>query len=146
MYLMIICFNYYIIKIADNRDGTYTIALTPNIPGILELTITIDNRHIRVSSLRRWSLLWVISLFYFQNSPFTFLVTALRPHAGIFHCCSFCSSKGNKKTKCSCNGRMPGYNGCGHGHAGHPGQRHWSCCANTMQNSECSVANRFVKS
>lgn len=80
-----------------------------------------------------------------QGSPFTFLARAVRPHSGIYHCCAFCSSKGNKMIKCSCEGRMPGYNnGCGHGHTGHPGRRHWSCCGNVLENSECNVANKLL--
>uniref|UniRef100_A0A1A9W5E6 B box-type domain-containing protein n=1 Tax=Glossina brevipalpis TaxID=37001 RepID=A0A1A9W5E6_9MUSC len=52
---------------------------------------------------------------------------------------------GNKMMKCSCEGRMPGYtDGCGHGHTGHPGRRHWSCCGNVLENSECHVANKLL--
>lgn len=36
-----------------------------------------------------------------------------------------------------------GYNGCGHGHAGHPGRRHWSCCGNVLQNSECNQPDPY---
>lgn len=30
-----------------------------------------------------------------------------------------------------------GFRGCGHGHKGHPGRLHWSCCGSTAKNSEC---------
>lgn len=30
-----------------------------------------------------------------------------------------------------------GFKGCGHGHKGHPGRPHWSCCGNTAEKSEC---------
>ncbi|KAG7266285.1 hypothetical protein CRUP_009340 [Coryphaenoides rupestris] len=30
-----------------------------------------------------------------------------------------------------------GFQGCGHGHKGHPGQPHWSCCGSTLEQSEC---------
>lgn len=30
-----------------------------------------------------------------------------------------------------------GFRGCGHGHKGHPGRLHWSCCGSTLKNSEC---------
>lgn len=30
-----------------------------------------------------------------------------------------------------------GFKGCGHGHKGHPGKPHWSCCGNTAEQSEC---------
>ncbi|KAF4525657.1 hypothetical protein B566_EDAN001257 [Ephemera danica] len=72
-------------------------------------------------------------------------VRPLRPHSGIFHCCTFCSSNGNKEISCGCGGKMPelmmavpgGYRGCGHGHTGHPGRRHWSCCGSVLESSEC---------
>ncbi|XP_053958790.1 uncharacterized protein LOC128863584 [Anastrepha ludens] len=115
------------VEIADNRDGTYGIGFTPDTEGALVLTITINDKPIK-------------------GSPFTFLARNVRPHSGIFHCCTFCSSKGNKLVKCSCDGRMPGYNGCGHGHAGHPGSRHWSCCGNVIENSECNAANKLLNS
>ncbi|XP_068151601.1 E3 ubiquitin-protein ligase TRIM45 [Drosophila tropicalis] len=109
------------IDVSDHRDGTYSITFIPDAQGSLILTITINDRPIR-------------------GSPFTFQARQVRPHAGIYHCCSFCSGKG----KCSCEGRMPGHNGCGHGHTGHPGRRHWSCCGNVLENSECTVANKLL--
>lgn len=30
-----------------------------------------------------------------------------------------------------------GYLGCGHGHKGHPGRPHWSCCGKFTEKSEC---------
>ena len=30
-----------------------------------------------------------------------------------------------------------GFKGCGHGHPGHPGKYHWSCCGLTNQDLEC---------
>lgn len=82
--------------------------------------------------------------FIFQNSPFSLCARALRPHSGIFHCCAFCSTGGSKLATCACLGTMADFNGCGHGHDGHPGRRHWSCCANILENSECSKANAVI--
>ncbi|KAH8325533.1 hypothetical protein KR067_001082 [Drosophila pandora] len=113
------------VEVSDNRDGTYNIHFTPDAQGAIILTITINDRPIR-------------------GSPFTFQARQVRPHTGIYHCCSFCSGKGNRTVKCSCEGRMPGYSGCGHGHTGHPGRRHWSCCGNVLENSECNVANKLL--
>lgn len=82
---------------------------------------------------------------YIQDSPFKLCARTLRPHCGIYHCCSFCSSGKSKMQSCACEGIMPGGSkGCGHGHEGHPGRRHWSCCANVLENSECSKANTIV--
>uniref|UniRef100_A0A0A1WSU3 Tripartite motif-containing protein 45 n=1 Tax=Zeugodacus cucurbitae TaxID=28588 RepID=A0A0A1WSU3_ZEUCU len=119
--------KYLPVEIADNRDGTYGIGFTPDAEGALVLIITINDKPIK-------------------GSPFTFLARNVRPHSGVYHCCTFCSSKGNKLVKCSCEGRMPGYNGCGHGHAGHPGSRHWSCCGNVLESSECNMANKLLNS
>ncbi|KAM8716983.1 hypothetical protein ACLKA7_003796 [Drosophila subpalustris] len=113
------------IDVSDHRDGTYSISFTPDTQGTLILTVNINERQIK-------------------GSPYTFHSRQVRPHTGIFHCCSFCSGKGSKSVKCSCDGRMPGYSGCGHGHVGHPGRRHWSCCGNVLENSECSVANKLL--
>lgn len=80
----------------------------------------------------------------FQGSPFNIIAHTLRPHSGVFHCCVFCSNRGSKSMTCACDGKMAGgYRGCGHGHAGHPGRRHWSCCASTLESSECSTTNSF---
>ncbi|XP_061389894.1 E3 ubiquitin-protein ligase TRIM45-like [Musca vetustissima] len=112
-------------EVTDNCDGTYGIAFTPDAEGTIILMITINEKHIK-------------------GSPFSFLARPVRPHTGIYHCCTFCSSKGNKFATCSCQGSMPGYNGCGHGHTGHPGRRHWSCCGEISRNSECHFANRSL--
>lgn len=39
--------------------------------------------------------------------------------------------------------RLPagGFKGCGHGHKGHPGKPHWSCCGSTVEQSECLPAS-----
>ncbi|XP_058980717.1 uncharacterized protein LOC105262023 isoform X2 [Musca domestica] len=112
-------------EVTDNCDGTYGIAFTPDAEGTIILMITIKEKHIK-------------------GSPFSFLARPVRPHTGIYHCCTFCSSKGNKFATCSCQGSMPGYSGCGHGHTGHPGRRHWSCCGEVSRNSECHFANRSL--
>ncbi|XP_014259345.1 tripartite motif-containing protein 45 isoform X2 [Cimex lectularius] len=104
----------------DEGDGSYTLSFKADTPGNLTLTVLIRNIHI-------------------QGSPFNVCVCSLRPHKGVYHCCAFCSSRGSKSAKCACGCKMPGgYEGCGHGHIGHPGRRHWSCCGNLLQNSECS--------
>ncbi|XP_013106227.2 uncharacterized protein LOC106086205 [Stomoxys calcitrans] len=112
-------------EVTDNSDGTYGIAFTPDSEGTILLMITINEKHIK-------------------GSPFSFLARSVRPHTGVYHCCTFCSSKGNKFATCSCEGNMPGYSGCGHGHSGHPGRRHWSCCGEVSRNSECYFANRSL--
>lgn len=81
---------------------------------------------------------------FLQGSPFNLSARTLRPHSGIFHCCAFCSGKGSKTVTCACDCIMPGgYKGCGHGHYGHPGRRHWSCCGSAQETSECSITNSF---
>jgi tripartite motif-containing protein 45 len=110
-------------QVSDKRDGTYIITFVPDVSGMLRLHITINDKPIK-------------------DSPFLLRARKLRPHTGRYHCCTFCSTSGSKTATCACNSVMPGgYKGCGHGHDGHPGQRHWSCCANVMENSECSTAN-----
>ncbi|XP_063112264.1 E3 ubiquitin-protein ligase TRIM45 isoform X1 [Cavia porcellus] len=77
------------------------------------------------------------------GSPFTVTVRRKhRPHPGVFHCCTFCSSGGRKTARCACGGTMPGgYLGCGHGHKGHPGRPHWSCCGKFTEKSECTCTS-----
>ncbi|XP_050309635.1 tripartite motif-containing protein 45 [Anthonomus grandis grandis] len=107
------------VNVVDKRDGTYGISFVPDIAGKLAFIIKVKGEHI-------------------QGSPFPILVRSLKPHYGTFHCCSFCSSGGSKEASCGCDGKMPGgYKGCGHGHEGHPGRRHWSCCGNILEHSEC---------
>lgn len=108
-------------SIQDNQDGTYHISYTPTEPGDISISVYIRGRHIR-------------------GSPFIVAVkgTSLQ-HCGIYHCCTFCSSGGQKDARCGCGGKMPGgFQGCGHGHKGHPGQSHWSCCGSTSETSECT--------
>lgn len=107
--------------ISDLEDGTYVLSYVPESSGERTLSVLVGGKHI-------------------LGSPFAVTVsprTSSR-HRGVFHCCTFCSSKGKKHIRCGCSGTMSGgYSGCGHGHPGHPGQRHWSCCGNTMETSEC---------
>lgn len=111
------------VHVEDNRNGTYTLSFIPDVAGKLTLSIFVKGQPI-------------------QDSPFPIIVRTLRPHHGTFHCCSFCSSNGSKEAACGCGGKMPGgYRGCGHGHDGHPGRRHWSCCGNILEHSECGRVN-----
>ncbi|XP_059506273.1 E3 ubiquitin-protein ligase TRIM45 isoform X1 [Stegostoma tigrinum] len=105
----------------DNHDGTYQFTYTPRVSGLYEGYVCMKGQHV-------------------QGSPFSITVTSkYRKHTGIFHCCTFCSSVGQKDVRCGCGGTMlGGYQGCGHGHKGHPGQPHWSCCGKLTEHSECS--------
>ncbi|XP_067849048.1 E3 ubiquitin-protein ligase TRIM45 [Heptranchias perlo] len=105
----------------DNHDGTYRVTYTPRVSGSYVAWVCVKGQHV-------------------QGSPFTITVTSkFHKHTGIFHCCTFCSSGGQKDVRCGCRGTMPGgYQGCGHGHKSHPGQPHWSCCGKLTENSECS--------
>ncbi|XP_021939856.1 tripartite motif-containing protein 45 isoform X2 [Zootermopsis nevadensis] len=114
------------VQVTDQQDGTYLISFVPDTSGNLSLSVSVQGKPI-------------------QGSPFHMCVRSMHPHQGTFHCCSFCSSGGNKEATCGCGGKMPGgYRGCGHGHTGHPGRRHWSCCGNILQNSECGRPNSSV--
>eukprot|EP00063_Salmo_salar_P045368 XP_014020203.1 PREDICTED: tripartite motif-containing protein 45-like [Salmo salar] len=47
-------------------------------------------------------------------------------------------SGGSKEARCGCTGTMPGgFWGCGHGHKGHSGKPHWSCCGSVVEASDC---------
>ncbi|XP_067145923.1 E3 ubiquitin-protein ligase TRIM45 isoform X2 [Apteryx mantelli] len=104
----------------DNSDGTYHISYSPEEPGLYAVCVCVKGQHV-------------------QGSPFTLTVkNKFRKHQGVFHCCTFCSSRGRKAPHCACGGTMPGgYQGCGHGHEGHPSCPHWSCCGQVMESSEC---------
>jgi tripartite motif-containing protein 45 len=98
-----VAFKTLPIQITDKRDGTYTIWFIPDSPGHMKIEIKVNGKPI-------------------HDNPFTARARNLRPHCGIFHCCSFCSSNGKKV--CACGGRMEvdGYKGCGHGHGNWPGE------------------------
>uniref|UniRef100_A0A8C9N6L6 RING-type E3 ubiquitin transferase n=1 Tax=Serinus canaria TaxID=9135 RepID=A0A8C9N6L6_SERCA len=106
--------------VCDNGDGTYCISYSPEEPGLYAVCVCVKGQHV-------------------QGSPFTLMVKhKFREHQGVFHCCTFCSSGGQKAARCACGGTMPGgYQGCGHGHKGHPGCHHWSCCGQVKESSEC---------
>ncbi|KAM9342303.1 E3 ubiquitin-protein ligase TRIM45 [Pholidichthys leucotaenia] len=106
--------------VVDNDDGTYSVSYTAEEPGAYSVWVCVRTQHVK-------------------GSPFTLMVKReVRRHTGTFHCCSFCSSGGAKEARCGCAGTMPGgFKGCGHGHKGHPGKAHWSCCGSTTEKSEC---------
>ncbi|XP_015150651.3 tripartite motif-containing protein 45 isoform X1 [Gallus gallus] len=106
--------------VCDNGDGTYHISYSPEEPGLYAVCVYVKGQHV-------------------QGSPFIVMVKSqFRKHQGMFHCCTFCSSGGQKAARCACGGTMPGgYQGCGHGHKGHPGCPHWSCCGQVKMSSEC---------
>ncbi|RVE50331.1 hypothetical protein evm_004997 [Chilo suppressalis] len=110
--------------VRDVGDGTYALRITPRAPGAYLLAITVDNKPIK-------------------GSPFPMSVRVGAAHTGQFHCCAFCSSGGRRDARCGCGALMPGgYSGCGHGHAGWPGARHWSCCGSTRRAGACTVTPR----
>ncbi|KAG6454003.1 tripartite motif-containing protein 45 [Manduca sexta] len=109
-------------SVCDRADGTYTVSFTPHSPGAYLLAVTLNNKPIK-------------------GSPFPCAARVRKTHSGQFHCCSFCSSGGRRDAVCGCGATMPGgYKGCGHGHAGWPGTRHWSCCGSTQRHSACARA------
>lgn len=109
------------VKTTDRKDGTYLLSFHPEETGLYWLNVKFQDKHI-------------------QGSPYPVTVKSKwQSHSGKFHCCTFCSSGGRKDVKCGCGGTMPGgFKGCGHGHEGHPGKKHWSCCGTILENSECS--------
>ncbi|XP_056145943.1 tripartite motif-containing protein 45 [Lampris incognitus] len=106
--------------VVDNNDGSYAVTYTPVELGTYSVWVCVKAQHVK-------------------GSPFVLNVKRkFRRHHGTFHCCSFCSSGGAKEARCGCTGSMPGgFKGCGHGHKGHPGKPHWSCCGSTVEQSEC---------
>uniref|UniRef100_A0A673BJI7 RING-type E3 ubiquitin transferase n=1 Tax=Sphaeramia orbicularis TaxID=375764 RepID=A0A673BJI7_9TELE len=106
--------------VTDNSDGSYSVSYTAEEPGSYSVWVCVKTQHVK-------------------GSPFILNVKRkMRRHSGTFHCCSFCSSGGAKDARCGCAGTMPGgFKGCGHGHKGHPGKPHWSCCGSTVEKSEC---------
>ncbi|XP_058122451.1 uncharacterized protein LOC131293331 [Anopheles ziemanni] len=110
------------VSVVDNRDGSYALSFVPPRAGVMHLMLSVDGKII-------------------EECPIALRIHKLRPHYGVFHCCTFCSSSGSKASTCACGGIMPGgYQGCGHGHDGHPGQRHWSCCGSLQQHSDCTAS------
>uniref|UniRef100_A0A182IL15 B box-type domain-containing protein n=1 Tax=Anopheles atroparvus TaxID=41427 RepID=A0A182IL15_ANOAO len=108
--------------VADNRDGSYALSFVPPRAGVMHLMLSVDGKMI-------------------EECPIALRIHKLRPHHGVYHCCTFCSSSGSKASTCACGSIMPGgYRGCGHGHDGHPGQRHWSCCGNLHEHSDCTAS------
>lgn len=100
-----VTFKTLAVNVSDKRDGTYIISFIPDTAGLIQVSIMVNGKPIK-------------------NSPFTVRARNLKPHSGIFHCCSFCSSNGKKV--CACNGvmeidgvRKEGV--CGHGHDFWPG-------------------------
>uniref|UniRef100_A0A8C2FQU9 RING-type E3 ubiquitin transferase n=2 Tax=Cyprinus carpio TaxID=7962 RepID=A0A8C2FQU9_CYPCA len=110
--------------VVNKGDGSYVVSYTPAEAGLYSVWVCVKAQHV-------------------QGSPFVLNVKRkFRRHRGMFHCCSFCSSGGAKEARCGCTGTMPGgFQGCGHGHKGHPGKPHWSCCGSVVESSECVLHN-----
>lgn len=109
------------VQIIDRQDGTYRVLYIVYATGAYSLDVRIFDKPI-------------------HGSPFhiTAVDSKANVHSGVFHCCSFCSSGGDKNSVCACGFVMPGgYKGCGHGHEGHPGVPHWSCCGKMDESSSC---------
>ncbi|XP_076320879.1 E3 ubiquitin-protein ligase TRIM45-like isoform X1 [Tachypleus tridentatus] len=109
------------VEVTTQKDGSHVLSFTPTQAGNFRLHVAVNGQDIK-------------------GSPFPVTIApAGKRHTGVYHCCSFCSSGGSRDARCACGGGMPGgYQGCGHGHNGHPGHHHWSCCGNFAENSECS--------
>ncbi|XP_076359430.1 E3 ubiquitin-protein ligase TRIM45-like isoform X2 [Tachypleus tridentatus] len=109
------------VEVLAQKDGSYIMTFTMTQTGHFWLHVRVNGQDIK-------------------GSPFPLIVYPPgKRHSGLYHCCSFCSSGGSRDARCACNGKIPGgYQGCGHGHSGHPGHRHWSCCGNLIENSDCS--------
>ena len=108
-------------RVIDNEDGSYELLFTPDVSGEHRVSVLIWGKHIK-------------------GSPFHVNVRARKKHHGIFHCCTFCSTGGKMHVPCGCGAKIPGgYSGCGHGHEGHPGCYHWSCCGGIEENSDCTL-------
>ncbi|XP_013777258.1 tripartite motif-containing protein 45-like [Limulus polyphemus] len=114
------CYQEHV-EVLAQKDGSYIMTFTMAQTGHFRLHVRVNGQDIK-------------------GSPFPLIVYPPgKRHTGLYHCCSFCSSGGSRDAHCACNGQIPGgYQGCGHGHSGHPGHRHWSCCGNLVENSDCS--------
>ena len=109
-------------KIKDKENGVYTVSYTPTTVGEYRISVTIEGRNVK-------------------NSPFVVSVVSRdsRQHSGVYQCCTFCTHGKDKNVSCGCGGNMSGgFSGCGHGHPGHPGSWHWSCCGEVAKESMCS--------
>ncbi|XP_068969035.1 uncharacterized protein [Bombus flavifrons] len=102
-----------------------------------------DGSNVEILSLantiiKRFKVLGVSNI-SLENSSQNTRTSIFKPlHTGIYHCCTFCSSGGKKEATCGCGGIIPGgYKGCGHGHIGHPGVYHWSCCGSILRYGCC---------
>ncbi|XP_067140184.1 E3 ubiquitin-protein ligase TRIM45-like [Centruroides vittatus] len=115
------------VTITDRKDGSYVLTFSPDTHGQYFFHVQIGGNHIK-------------------GSPFLVNIKPpWRKHFGIYHCCTFCSSNGNKEAQCACGGTIPGgFRGCGHGHVGHPGGYHWSCCGKMSENSECARTDHKI--
>lgn len=125
-------------SVRDREDGSYEITFSPPVPSAALLHVTILGLHIQGSPME----MTVVSP---SQSAGASAGDASRDgasgrrHTGVFHCCTFCSSGGDKTATCACGATMPGgYQGCGHNHAGHPGHKHWSCCAQASPSAPCT--------
>lgn len=103
-------------QVTDKLNGTYLISFIPETTDQMTLEITVQGGHIK-------------------GSPFMVCARTSRSHTGYYtcvvnsHCCKFDSSGGLRTSTCRCYGKI------------NPGQRHWSCCANILRNSDCSKVN-----
>nr|XP_045582063.1 mucin-4-like [Procambarus clarkii] len=129
-------------SVRDREDGSYEVIFIAPVPAAAVLHVTIQGVHVQGSPLE----LTITSAAAGTSSTSggdsirdASQAMTGRRHTGVFHCCTFCSSGGDKTASCACGATMPGgYQGCGHNHTGHPGQKHWSCCGQTSPSGPCT--------
>lgn len=49
-----------------------------------------------------------LKIIFIENFNESTAASIMKPHTGIYHCCTFCSSGGKKEAICGCGGTMPG--------------------------------------
>ncbi|RUS75475.1 hypothetical protein EGW08_016773, partial [Elysia chlorotica] len=126
------------VTVERENERDHRLKFSPTTKGLHLLHVSIDGHAIKVSQCFD-SLADSDFLCFTQGSPFKFNVKPRwRPHHGVWHCCTVCSTGSATDVTCGCGGTTgDGYSGCCHGYQGHPGGHHWSCCGKMSLESEC---------
>ncbi|XP_042206465.1 uncharacterized protein LOC121855541 isoform X2 [Homarus americanus] len=95
-------------SVRDREDGSYEVIFSPPVPTAAALHVTIQGVHVQGSPLELTITSGVSSMAAADTNKEANLTSPGRRHTGIFHCCTFCSSGGDKTASCACGATMPG--------------------------------------
>ncbi|CAL4130302.1 unnamed protein product, partial [Meganyctiphanes norvegica] len=93
-------------SVRDREDGSYEVSFSPLTAGTAQLHVKLSGHPVQGSPLE----IDVVMTHMNEESGKELELSGSvgRGHTGIYHCCTFCSTSGDKNATCACGATMPG--------------------------------------